>query len=359
MEIETGQTALRGDDFALFQGSSVTRKQVEWLWQGRIPFGAVSILEGDPGLGKSTLLAAIVGAMTGGPALPNNPPLSPSPVLYVNLEDDLASTSVPRMAAHGANLDLVHVPEMGTASGARLFTLPLDLERIWAMFLLTKARLLILDPLMAVLGPEVNADNDQSVRQVFTDLAWTAREANAAIIVVRHLNKRSGVRAIYRGGGSIGIAAAARASLLLSKDPEHPEGRLLSQTKLSHAATPSTLAFRIETGADDMGRIAWDGERTISSDDLVMRTDGPIPVQRPRMRADQWLRAFLAEGAQPAETIVTAAESDGISLITLRRAAKDLGIQKSFTRQGADRGWWWALPAVNAEVITSEGVQNE
>ena len=226
-----------GDDYTLPSAMQIKTTSVDWLWPGRIAFNQLTIIEGDPGVGKSMLTAAIAAAVTGGPPLPGMPQLPPFPCIIANLEDDPAGITIPRLRAAGADLDRIYLPQMGDSHNARLLSLPDDLNRIWQMLEITDARLLVIDPLMAALSPDVNSDNDQQVRRVLNDLVQAANLRKAAVVIVRHLNKQAGRRAIYRGGGSIGIAAAARSVLLLSRDPAS-RGLLLSSTKQNLAAQP-------------------------------------------------------------------------------------------------------------------------
>ena len=340
-EEPTTAEPLHGDDFVLRAASDFRPEPIEWLWPGRIAFGQLTVLEGDPGLGKSMLTAAIAASVTGGPALPRAPALTPSACIFANLEDDPGSVTAPRLRAAGADLDRVHVPEIGQGANSRLLSLPKDLDRLWEMVHLTRSRLVVIDPLMAALGTEINADNDQQTRTVLNELVQIASARKTAIMLVRHLNKQAGSKAIYRGGGSIGIAAAARSVLLLARNREGP-GLLLSSTKQNLSSTPKTLALHI---AD--GRVVWDGERDLSSDELVESgtPGGRSSVGRPPQVdvAADWLADNLCNVTRPSQEVFAAARNDGIFDKSLRVAARSVGVQM-YKEPGARSGaWQWKL----------------
>lgn len=331
---------LFGDDFTLPNATQIEPSPVEWLWPGRIAYRQLTIIEGDPGLGKSMLTAAIAAAVTGGPPLPGAEPMEPANCVFANLEDHPASVTIPRLRAAGADLTRVHVPQMGSASRPRWLSLPADLDRVWQMMDITDSRLLIIDPLMAALGTEINSDSDQQVRTVLNDLRQTAAGIDAAVVIVRHLNKQGGRKAIYRGGGSIGIAAAARSVLLLSRDIRSA-GLVLTTTKQNLAAHPPALALHIDA-SESGGRIVWDGERRVTSDQMLLDESAP---QRPGQleAATSWLTSNLCDATLPSRDVLAATSEAGIQEVTLRRAAKLIGVEASKQPGSKTSPWHWSL----------------
>lgn len=327
--------------------SKVEPERVCWLWQGYLPLGKIVVLDGDPGLGKSTLtmdLAARVS--TGAPWPDGSPGCAPGDVLVVSVEDGLADTIRPRAEAAGGDLARIHAVTLSDDAGERLLDLGADLGHLRAAIKTHTARLLVLDPLMALLGPDVNAHRDQDVRRVLAPLAELANTESCTVLLVRHLNKASGTSALYRGGGSIGIVGAARAGLLVAPDPDDEAQRVLGVHKSNLAKKPPALAWRLEGHPDlDCARIVWLGPSSHQAEELLAHID---PDERSaRSEATAWLGDLLAEGPVKATEVQSAAKQAGIAERTLRRASQDLGVRKS--KAGMGGGWVWSLPSAPSE----------
>src|SRR5688572_2019819 len=192
--------------------SDVDPEPVQWLSPGRLAAGKITVLDGDPGLGKSTLLCEWAARITRGQALPGGEPDPPRDVIILSAEDDIYDTIRPRIDAAGGDpsriASLLAVPD-GSPFG-RPFVIPGHVLLLEALVVHTNAALVILDPLVAYLQPGHSANSDQGMRRAFSALKKLAERTGAAIIVVRHLNKSTGANPLYRGGGSIGIIGAAR-----------------------------------------------------------------------------------------------------------------------------------------------------
>src|SRR5918998_1061223 len=206
---------------------------VHWLSPGRLAAGKITVLDGDPGLGKSTLLCECAARITRGQALPGGTPGAPRTVLILAAGGDPSRI-----------VSLLAVPD-GSESG-RPFVIPGDVPILEALVQRANAALVIVDPLMAYLHRRHNANSDQDVRRALAALKTLGERTGASIVVVRHLNKSLSANPLYRGGGSIGIIGAARCGLLLAQDPEHPERRILAATKGNLGPPPPSLAFRLE-----------------------------------------------------------------------------------------------------------------
>src|ERR1051325_4108665 len=188
--------------------SDVQPERVSWLWNRRIPLGKLSILEGDPGLGQSTLALGLAASISIGRALPDDLPLDRSATLLCTAEDGLADTVVPRLMAAGADVGRIHFwtgvrqdeREDPPSFPEHCLLLLGEIRRVAAV-------LVVVDPLMAYLAPSVNSWRDHDVRQALFPLAQVADVTGAAVLIIRHLTKGTGP-AIYRGGGSIGLGAA-------------------------------------------------------------------------------------------------------------------------------------------------------
>ena len=324
--------------------ADVRPERLEWLSRGRLAAGKVTVLDGDPGLGKSSLLCEWAARLSRGEALPDGRADRPRGVVLLTAEDGLADTVRPRLEAAGGDLARVvaveGVPD-GTAEG-RLPQIPGDLPAIERLLTAVDGALLIVDPLVAYLDPALNSHHDQDVRRALWPLKLLGERTGAAVVAVRHLTKGTGANALYRGGGSIGIIGAARCGLLLAADPDDPTVRVLAAHKANLAQPPPSLAFRLEPVPNsDVTRLVWLGESPHGANGLLAGTD---QTERSALEdAEDWLRSELSGGPVPARRIEALAKRAGISPRTLRRARKSLGVVTR--RAGFGPGGWsvWCL----------------
>lgn len=239
--------------------STVQPEEIKWIWQGRIPRGKVTVLDGDPGLGKSTVATAVVAAITGGGTLPGNGSTAVrGNAIMASAEDGYADTIVPRLKAAGADLSKVHFLDgLDLSKWQHTTSLQKAIQERQAAFV-------VIDPLMAFLG-YTDSYRDQAIREVLRRLAEVSEETGVAVLLIRHLNKMTDANILYRGGGSIGITAAARSVMLLAMHPDDAETRLLATIKLNLGRRPPSLRFRLE---GDPPRVAWQGESNLNVEDL-------------------------------------------------------------------------------------------
>jgi hypothetical protein len=264
--------------------ANIQPRPIRWLWPGRIPRGCVTIFDGDPGLGKSTIIGADLAARVsrGLEMPPGNGRCQcaePEDVLILSAEDDPETTIRPRLEAAGADLSRVHVLETIKTSAyvrdgveipesERPPVLPHDVDMIEAAMRAHVIALVVIDPLVAYFHEELDAHKDQHVRLVLFRLSKLAARTEASITGIRHLNKYGSTNAVYRGGGSIGIIGAARSGLLVAKHPEKPSTFILSVSKTNLCRMPPSLEYSIES-VGDTGCIAWGEEVEITADELV------------------------------------------------------------------------------------------
>ncbi|MDO8879987.1 MAG: AAA family ATPase [Coriobacteriia bacterium] len=323
--------------------ADVAPEAVQWLWYGRIPAGKVSVIDGDPGLGKSTLTLDLAARVSCGLPMPDDRVrIGPAGVVLLSAEDDIADTIRPRLDAAGADLErIVALSEIDDGDGRRPPVLPDDLSWVRAAISRVDARLVIVDPLMAFLSGAIDSHKDQEVRRGLHLLALLAAETGAAVLLVRHLNKAVGGNPLYRGGGSIGIVGAARSGLVVGRDPADPTRRVLASTKCNLAPEPPSLAFHIETVAE-ASVIRWDGVSDSSAADVLSL--GNEEERTARDEAAAFLREILADGEMPARDVKRLAREADIAERTLARAKRELKVE---SRQlGHHSGWVWSLPTL-------------
>lgn len=301
---------------------------VEWLWRGYIPLGMITVIDGDPGVGKSTLALDLAARVSTGREMPDGSDGIAGSVLLLTAEDDLQRVVLPRLLAMKADASrirtLLHVP---TKDGSpRPVALPDDVETIKAEASEHDVRLLIIDPLMAYLTGSANSWNDQQVRLALHPVVDMADALDIAVVVVRHLNKRAGSRAMYRGGGTIGIVGASRAAFLLAHDPEETDCRVLAPVKANLGPLPKSQRVRIEP-VDGSSRVAWDGTAPYTADALLAEMERDDRRGAPKLeQAKDFLRDVLREGEVKATEVNRRAAERNISARTLERARGDLEV---------------------------------
>lgn len=338
----------------LVRMSDVQPERVRWLWPGHIALGKLTIIDGDPGLGKSLVTCDLAARVTTNASMPDGSAgdlQESAGVLFLSAEDGLADTIRPRLDAAGADSDLigarVYVSDEGQGVGAERLPTLADISILESDITATRAKLVIIDPLMAHLPDGVNANRDQDIRRALTPLSKLAESTGAAIVVVRHLNKLGGGNPLYRGGGSIGIIGAARTGLLVAADPGDETGtrRVLAVTKSNLAAPAPALAYRLAT--TDEGKVPyvkWEGHTEHTAASLLA---GPQdPQERDALaEAVEFLRIFLADGSQPSDDVFSEAKKAGVSVATLKRAKVKLSIQPHKQGFGKEGQWFWELSA--------------
>ncbi|GMV07922.1 MAG: hypothetical protein AMXMBFR53_41970 [Gemmatimonadota bacterium] len=325
--------------------SAVDPVAVSWLWPGRIPLGRLTILDGDPGLGKSSVTLDLAARVTSGSPMPDHTRGlgGPRGVILMGVEDGLADTVRPRLDAAGADATKVWaLTGVRNEDGEpRLPTLQ-DVRAIREARSEVDAALLVVDPLSAFLGSGVDGHRDGDVRQALARLAALAEETGLAVLCVRHLSKAGGANPLYRGGGSIAIIAAARSGLLLAADPDDPERRVLASTKSNLAPPQPSLALRIAT-VDGTVSVAWEGLVEVRAVDLLQTGESRTLADEAR----DLLRHELADGPRLVPELQAAARKAGVTWATVKAVKTTMGIESSKTG-GRGEPWVWKLPGQRA-----------
>ncbi|PIR53000.1 hypothetical protein COU76_03425 [Candidatus Peregrinibacteria bacterium CG10_big_fil_rev_8_21_14_0_10_49_10] len=319
----------------------VIKEEVDWLWFQRIPKGKLTIIEGDPGQGKSWLSLAITSAVTCGTHFPGQPPrkeIIPADVLLLAAEDGAADTIRPRLEVMGANLERVSIllAVKDSEGQERHLSLVEDLSAVDKALSEGQYGLVIVDPLNAYLGTQLDTHKDAAMRGVLTPLTRLAEKYNIALVCIRHLTKSAREKTIYRGQGSIAYTAAARVVHLVGTSPDNKEERVMVCTKNNLCPLPPSFAFEISgTEFKWKGEVDVDVERLLKADKDGRRTA--------LENAMDFLSEALAERPRPAKDVMADAEHAGISERTLKRAKKELNVQAN--REGGSKGHWiWSLP---------------
>jgi len=330
--------------------TEVVEERLQWVWRGYIPQGKVTLLDGDPGLGKSTVAYDLAARLSVGSELPDRRPLCGEPLvcLIVSGEDDFADTIKPRLRAAGADMRRIATLALRHDERGNVipFTIPEDTARLGKAIRATNAKFVVIDPIMAFLSESINSHNDASVRRALGSLTTLGQDTKAAILALRHLNKdQATTKAMYRGGGSIAISGAARSVLIVAPQRDNPAVKVVAQTKnnLIGADEAPSLTYSIKPWNEDrdIPRISWTGTSDMTADDLLRQADGRRDDYARRDAVAFW-KASLAQGPKPMSEIETEAEDEGITTSTLKRAGKDMGLHKyrRRDRNGRTTGWY-------------------
>lgn len=303
--------------------SEVDTQTVEWLWEPYIPFGKVTIVQGNPGEGKTTFALRLAAACTNRKPFPHMAAHEPFNVIYQTAEDGLGDTIKPRLMEAEADLDRVLVIDESKQG------LSLSDERIERAIRQTGARLIILDPIQAYVGEKTDMNRANEVRPMFRRLADVAERTGCAVILIGHLNKAAGGQSAYRGLGSIDFRAAARSVLLIGRVKREPNVRVIVHDKSSLAPEGKPVAFCLdpETG------FSWIGEYDITADELLSGAGGNTATKAEQ--AEKLILDLLADGKELAsEDIVKAAAEAGISERTVKNARRNLDTRIEVIRRG-------------------------
>ncbi|MBX3306495.1 MAG: AAA family ATPase [Nitrospira sp.] len=329
--------------------SEIKLESAKHVWKGRVPTRMLTCVMGDPGEGKTTIVCSLAAQATRG-QLAGDDAGQPVGVCICSAEDSPAHTLGPRLAVAGADMTRVHLMEFRDQNQfTRGVLFPDDCAAIRTRMEATGSKILIVDPLVAHLPPELNSWRDQDIRRALDAMKRLAEELDAAIIFLSHLNKNSSApNPLYRLSNSIAISAAARSILWAAQDPTDESAKVLVHIKANVAEKAPTLRYCIESHllADNIktSKIVWAGEApAITADDLMQQ---PSDKHEPLGAGDEaklWLEGIIGPEGKEASFILKEAEKVGIAKRTLDRAKKALGVKPQF--HGKSHHWLWVLPS--------------
>ena len=332
--------------------SEIGTRRVKWLWPGWLPAGKLVLLDGDPGCGKSTVAVDLAARVSTGAPMPDQSEgREPAAVMFLNAEDGLADTLVPRAIAAGGDtkrmyaLDKVAGLNAEGAPVIRQPELPTDLDVLERHLRQYGVRLLVVDVLFAYLAGYINSWRDQDVRRAMSPMADLAEATGCTMLLIRHLNKSGSGPAVYRGGGSIGLTGAARSVIAAAHDPrdETRARRVLALVKSNVASPPTALSYDLV--GDPMwacSRVRWLGTSDITADELV--TWKPAGNGGNQLDdAATWLQGLLADGPVPYQEVVSFGRHEGFDQRMLQRAAQRAGVIIRRVGSGRDHHSVWEL----------------
>jgi RecA-family ATPase len=317
-------------ELKMIKMSEVQAQEVEWLWYPFIPYGKLTIIQGDPGDGKTTMVLNLAAKLSKGEQMDEGMNITePTTVIYQTAEDGLADTVKPRLELAGADCERIVVIDESDKS------LSMVDERLEEAIQKTKAKLLILDPIQAYLGGGMDMNRANEARDMTKKLGTLAEKYKCAIVLIGHMNKASGNKAAYRGMGSIDFFAVARSVLLVGRVEGEPELRAVVQIKNNLAAFGHPKAFALSENG-----FRWVGDYDINADEVL---GGIAPKANKLEQAKQMLRE-LAEttNAVQSSEVFEMADEQGISKRTMENAKKELGIRA----KKINNSWYWELSKI-------------
>ena len=323
-------------ELKLIHMEDVVSKEVEWLWYPYIPYGKITIIEGDPGEGKTTLVLKLAAALSRGLPLPcdDDKEYESIHIIYQTAEDGIEDTIKPRLEKAGADCSMIRVIDETDKE------LSMTDDRLEQAIIETGARLIILDPIQAYIGATVDMHRANEIRPVLKHLGIIAEKHNCAIILIGHMNKASGSKSTYRGLGSIDIQATARSVLLVARLRDKPNIRIMAHDKSSLAPAGDAIGFEM---TEDNGMVCI-GPYYITIDELLSGNEGR--GKKKLDIAENFIKEYFGSNKViPSNEIMMEAAKRSIKRNTLLSAKKKLGITSD--KEKAEDGtiyWTWVMP---------------
>ena len=314
-------------ELKMIRMSEIEAQEIKWLWYPFIPYGKLTIVQGDPGDGKTTMILNLAAQLSKGKCFEDGSAVeAPMKIIYQTAEDGLADTVKPRLEKAGADCEQILVIDESDKS------LSMIDERIEEALKTSGAKMLILDPIQAYLGGGMDMNRANEAREMTKKLGMLADKYGCAIILIGHMNKAAGNKAAYRGMGSIDFFAVARSVLLVGRVVGEPDIRAVVQIKNNLAEFGHPKAFRLSDDGFD-----WIGDYEITVDEVL----GGIAPKANKLEQAKRLLMELAETNNmmlSGEILELAADED-ISKRTMETAKKELGVKA----KKINNAWYWVL----------------
>ena len=314
-------------ELKIIRMSDIESQEIKWLWYPFIPYGKLTIVQGDPGDGKTTMILNLAAKLSNGESLEAGMDLEKNmTIIYQTAEDGLADTVKPRLEKAGANCERILVIDESDKS------LSMIDERIEEALKATGAKMLILDPIQAYLGGGMDMNRANEAREMTKRLGQLAEKYECAIILIGHMNKAAGNKAAYRGMGSIDFYAVARSVILVGRVEGEPNIRAVVQIKNNLAEFGHPKAFNLS----DKG-FEWMGDYDITADEVL----GGVAPKANKLEQAKRLLIELAEtnNMMLSSEILELATEEDISKRTMETAKKELGIKA----KKINNAWYWLL----------------
>lgn len=332
-------TSVPETELELVKASDITQKEVKWLWYPYIPFGKVTLLQGDPGDGKSQLMLAVSALVSKGKPLPfsdEEDAHEPMTIIYQTTEDDADDTVVPRYIASNGDRDkLLFIREDEK-------NLTFSDDRIRSAIEKSGARLLILDPLSSYIGDGCSLNAANETRAAFNHLIGVAKETGCAIVIIAHMNKLRETSPLYRTSGSIDIAGVARSILAITRTPnkENPNERVMVQVKSNLAPTGSAILFEVgENGISFIDEIEMTAEQAFAS--VAPKLGRPNEEYE---SCKDFIIDLMKCGKFPSSACEELLKDNGFKKSTIKKAKKEAGVVS--VKEGLI--WYWTMPTAEA-----------
>lgn len=309
--------------------SDVRATHVRWLWNPFIAIGKITLLQGDPGDGKSTMMMNLIAEISNGGATPDGQAFGrPQRVIYQCSEDGLSDTIKPRLESCGADCRNIAFINEEIHSG-----LTLDDERIREAIISFRPRLVVIDPIQAYLGSDSDLQIAGRARKLMQRLSLWASTYDCAVVLIGHLNKKEGSKGLYRSLGSIDVVAAARSVLQVDRDTSDPAIRVVRQIKNSLGPSDREIKFEIRSGI---------GFRWLECTDSIAAervSEEPLTFEMKKDKAAYMIKTTLLQGDVAAKEMYAKLEGEGISHRTAEDVRKEMGI-RCYRKM---KQWFWSI----------------
>jgi len=334
-------------DFShLTRGDQVGKVKIEWEWLGRIRKGALNMIDGDQGVGKSTLLTAMAATISEGLKFPGErKACQPGSVLWMCSEEEYDADVVPRFTANGGNAKNIHNWPNAKLDATDKILLPHDVFKLQSLLKRIGARVLVIDPFSTMAAGSVDMNSEQQTRAYLESIACACVPLGVTVLMCRHWKKGSSGSVLGKGIGSVGISAVCRVVMAATLDPDTLKPGLLSTVKINNEAVPQAISYKIQRSLTGVPWLWW-GDKSEKTLDEIMSGNDEAAERDALTDAMMMLKKILVKGRASAADIREEATTVGISNSTLRRAKHKLGIRTHRVSTGnKGKGYhYWTLP---------------